>query len=199
MAGIVLIRHGETPWSREGRHTGRTDITLTTAGRAAAAALAPALAEHPFGYVACSPLSRARDTAALAGLSPDVYTDDLLEWDYGGFEGRTTSQIRSQCGHPSWVIWQARVPPGDSPGEQLQDVARRCRRVLAACAPYLTADEDVALVAHGHVLRILTATWLGLEPTAGRLFALATGTLSRLGFERDQPVIDVWNSQNLPT
>jgi broad specificity phosphatase PhoE len=194
MAGIVLIRHGQTQWSLSGQHTGRTDIPLTPQGRQAAAALAPRLAAHQFGYVACSPLQRARDTAALAGLHPDVFTDDLLEWDYGGYEGRTTAQIREDEQDPDWVIWKAHIAPGGTPGEQPEDVARRCRRLLSTCQPYLDADQDVALIAHGHVLRILTATWLGLPARDGRLFALATGTLSKLGVEHAQPVIDVWNA-----
>ncbi|MFN8183746.1 MAG: histidine phosphatase family protein [Candidatus Nanopelagicales bacterium] len=196
MAGIVLIRHGQTQWSVSGQHTGRTDIPLTPQGRQAAAALAPRLADHAFGLVACSPLQRARDTAALAGLHPQVYTEDLLEWDYGGYEGRTTAQIRADEEDPDWVIWNAHIPPGGTPGEQPADVAERCRRVLSACQPFLDADQDVALVAHGHVLRILTATWLGLAARDGRLFTLGTGTLSKLGFEHAQQVIDVWNAPN---
>jgi probable phosphoglycerate mutase len=198
MAGIVMLRHGETEWSRGGQHTGRTDVPLTEAGRAAAARLLPQLAGHRFGWIACSPLSRARQTAQLAGLEPDEYLDDLLEWDYGQFEGRTTTQIRHQLGEPDWVIWDARIGPGDTPGEQPEDVAARCARVLARCQPHLDAGEDVALVAHGHVLRILTATWLALPARAGRLFALETGTVSYLSFERAQHVIDLWNAPGLP-
>ena len=198
MAGIVLLRHGETAWSVSGQHTGRTDIPLTDHGRQAAAALAPHLAGHNFGYVACSPLQRARDTAALAGLDPDEYLDDLLEWDYGGYEGLTTAQIRAQRHDPHWVIWDGPVPPGVTPGEQPEDVAERCRRVLARCEPHLARGEDVALVAHGHVLRILTATWLGLQATAGRLFELSTGTVSMLGHEREQRTIELWNAPGLP-
>lgn len=197
MAGIVMLRHGETEWSRTGQHTGRSDVPLTEAGRAGAAALAPALSGHSFGWVACSPLRRARDTAELAGLRPSTYLDDLLEWDYGGFEGRTTADIRIAEQNPQWSIWDARVPPGATPGEQAEDVSIRCRRVLQMCQPYLDAGQDVALIAHGHVLRILTATWLDLPARAGRLFALHTGTVSRLGFEREQPVIDMWNAAGL--
>lgn len=192
-----MLRHGETEWSRSGQHTGRSDVPLTPAGRAAASALRPRLSGHKFAFVACSPLRRARDTAALAGLTPNVFTDDLLEWDYGAFEGLTTAQIRLREDDPSWVIWDAHIPPGTTPGEQSADVARRCRRVLQACSPYLEQGQDVALVAHGHVLRILTATWLDLDAQAGRLFALATGTVSYLGFERDQHVIDLWNAPGL--
>ena len=199
MAGIVLLRHGETEWSLSGQHTGRTDIPLTDHGRAAAAALAPHLAGHTFGYVACSPLQRARDTAHLVGLHPDEYLDDLLEWDYGGFEGLTTAQIRQQRHDPSWVIWNSDIPAGTTPGEQPDEVAVRCRRVLERCEPFLARDEDVALVAHGHVLRILTATWLGLAARDGRLFELATGTVSLLGHEREQRTIELWNAPGLPS
>jgi len=193
-----MLRHGQTAWSKSGQHTGRTDIGLTQEGRAAARALAPHLRGHQFGVVACSPLSRAQDTAALAGLSPQVITDDLLEWDYGAFEGRTTTQIREDLADPGWVIWDAQIPRGQTPGEQPEDVAKRCARVIELCRPYLDRDEDVALVAHGHVLRILTATWLGLPARDGRLFALETGTVSMLGFERTQPVICLWNAPGLP-
>lgn len=192
-----MLRHGQTQWSLTGRHTGRSDIPLTEAGATAAAALKPTLAGHRFAWVACSPLQRARDTAELAGLTPDVYLDDLLEWDYGQFEGRTTADIRREFDDPGWVIWDAHIGPGETPGEQPSDVAVRCQRVLDRCAPYLAAGQDVALVAHGHVLRILTATWLGLAADDGRLFALETGTVSNLGFERDQHVIDLWNAPRL--
>jgi probable phosphoglycerate mutase len=171
---------------------------LTDHGRQAAAALAPHLDGHTFGYVACSPLQRARDTAALAGLTPDEYLDDLLEWDYGGFEGLTTTQIREDRRDPSWVIWDSEIPAGQTPGEQPEDVAVRCRRVLDRCEPHLQRGEDVALVAHGHVLRILTATWLGLQARDGRLFELATGTVSLLGHERAQRTIELWNAPGLP-
>ncbi len=197
MAGILMLRHGQTEWSRSGQHTGRTDIALTDAGREAAARLKPHLAGHEFTWVACSPLQRARDTALLAGLTPEAYLDDLLEWDYGGFEGRTTAQIRADLEDPNWVIWEAHIPAGATPGEQPQDVAVRCHRVLELCEPYLAADQDVALVAHGHVLRILTATWLGLPARAGRLFMVETGTVSYLSFEREQRVITLWNAPGL--
>lgn len=192
-----MLRHGETPWSVSGQHTGRSDIGLTQAGRSAAAALAPQLAGHNFAWVACSPLQRARDTAHLAGLTPDDYLEDLLEWDYGALEGRTTADIRSELDDPQWVVWDAYIPPGQTPGEQPEQVGQRCQRVIDLCLPYLQGGEDVALVAHGHLLRMLTATWLRLEPRAGRLFKLETGTISALGFERSQRVIDLWNSPAL--
>jgi probable phosphoglycerate mutase len=193
-ARIWLVRHGETQWSRDGRHTGRTDIPLTEGGAAAAARLAPAVSRIDPGLVLCSPLTRARDTARLAGLSPDGVTDDLLEWDYGAWEGRTTPGIRTDLHDPQWLIWDHPVPPGDSPGEQLDDVARRVERVIGRCTPVLHEERDCVLVAHGHVLRILTARWLGLPPIDGRLFALDAGRLSALGFEHRTPVIALWNA-----
>lgn len=190
-AQIWLIRHGETQWSLDGRHTGRTDIPLTEAGAAAAARLAPAVARIDAGLVLCSPLTRARDTARLAGLTPDAVDDDLLEWDYGAWEGRTTAQIRTDIDDPSWLIWDHPIPGG----EQLEDVRARVTRVIARCQPVLDAGQDCVLVAHGHVLRILTATWLGLPPIDGRMFALSAGRLSALGFEHETHVISLWNAQ----
>ncbi len=190
---IVLIRHGETPWSKSGQHTGLTDIPLTDNGRERASALAPRLSSRAFGLVLTSPLSRAQETAHLAGLDPQD-DPDLLEWDYGALEGRTTADIRVDLQDPTWVVWDHPVPVGATPGEQPEDVAIRAHRVIRRCQPFLASGESVALVAHGHFLRILTATWLGLPATAGRLFALEAGALSGLGFERDQHVITYWNT-----
>ena len=190
---IVLIRHGETPWSKSGQHTGLTDIPLTDIGRERASALAPRLSSRSFGLVLTSPLSRAQETAHLAGLDPQD-DSDLLEWDYGAWEGRTTADIRVDLQDPTWVVWDHPVPAGATPGEQPEDVAIRAHRVIRRCQPFLASGESVALVAHGHFLRILTATWLGLPATAGRLFALEAGALSGLGFERDQHVITYWNT-----
>ena len=190
---IVLIRHGETPWSKSGQHTGLTDIPLTDNGRERASALAPRLSSRSFGLVLTSPLSRAQETAHLAGLDPQD-DPDLLEWDYGAWEGRTTADIRAELQDPTWVVWDHRVPAGSTPGEQPEEVAVRAQRVIRRCQPFLASGESVALVAHGHFLRILTATWLGLPATAGRLFALEAGALSGLGFERDQHVITSWNT-----
>lgn len=192
-----MLRHGETEWSKSGQHTGRTDVPLTEAGRRAAAALESHLAGHRFAWVGCSPLSRARETAQLAGLHPQDFLDDLLEWDYGQFEGRTTAEIRAERKDPDWVIWDAHIDAGETPGEQPEDVAKRCQRVIERCLAFVQNGDDVALVAHGHVLRILTATWLGLDPHAGRLFALETGTVSYLSFERTQRVIELWNATGL--
>lgn len=193
-ARIWLVRHGETQWSRDGRHTGRTDVPLTPAGEQAADALRGELAGVQPALVLCSPLARARETAQRAGLVPDAQVDDLLEWDYGAWEGRTTAQIRADLQDPSWLVWDHPVPPGDTPGEQLDDVGRRVDRVIARCAPVLAEGRDCALVAHGHVLRILTARWLGLPPVAGRLFALDPARVSALGFEHEQHVIRCWNA-----
>jgi probable phosphoglycerate mutase len=190
---IWLIRHGETEWSRTGRHTGRTDVPLTDEGRERAAALAPRVAGIDAGLVLSSPLHRARDTAAAAGLSPEI-DPDLVEWDYGAWEGRTTADIRAESGDPAWVVWDHPVPAGSTPGEQPDDVGRRADRVIARCVPVLADGRDCILVAHGHVLRILTARWLGLPAVDGRLFALDPARLSGLGFEHEQRVIRSWNA-----
>ncbi len=192
MGQLILLRHGETEWSKAGRHTGRTDIPLSPEGKAAAAALAPALARRHFRAVFTSPAQRARDTAELAGLADATVDPDLQEWDYGGYEGLTTAQIRAQ--RPGWYLWRDGVIPKDAehPGESVEHVGVRADRVLARVRPLL-ADGDVALVAHAHLLRVLTARWLELDPDCGRLFRLGTGTLSVLGTEHDSPVILSWN------
>ena len=192
MGELILLRHGETEWSRALRHTGRTDLPLTPAGEAAAAALASALASLPVRTAFTSPARRAVTTAALAGLADAKQDPDLREWDYGGYEGRTTAEIRAE--RPGWYLWRDGVIPGDPahPGETLTQVGARADAVLRRVRPLL-ADGDVALVAHGHLLRVLTARWLGLEPEAGRLFQLKTATLSTLGTEHGEPVITSWN------
>ncbi|MFM9134132.1 MAG: histidine phosphatase family protein [bacterium] len=191
---LILIRHGETAWSLSGQHTGRSDIPLTADGEARARALAPMMAGLRPAQVRCSPLSRARATCQAAGLTPTDIDDDLLEWDYGAYEGLTTADIRQMRGDPSWTIWAGTIPAGDhSPGEQPEDVAVRAGRVIERCAPDIRAGRDCILVAHGHLLRILTATWLGLPAVDGRLWALDAGAVSLLGFERDQRVISAWN------
>lgn len=182
---LWLVRHGETEWARLGRHTGRTDIPLTKLGRAQAEALATRLAGRPFALVLSSPLTRALETARLAGFSDRVETtDDLLEWDYGADEGRTTAEIRAD--RPGWTIWR----DGPKVGETIRHVGTRVDRVIA-----LTRRQpgDVLVFAHGHVLRILAARWLGAPPSKGQMFALSTATLSILGWEREQPVIERWN------
>jgi probable phosphoglycerate mutase len=192
MGELILLRHGETEWSASGQHTGRTDIPLTARGEAAAAALAPALAQRPIRAAFTSPASRAVRTAELAGLHDAKPDPDLQEWDYGGYEGRTTPQIQQD--RPGWYLWRDGVIPGDAahPGETVAQVGARADVVLARVRPLL-ADGDVALVAHGHILRVLTARWLELAPDGGRLFRLDTGTVSTLGAEHEEPVILSWN------
>ncbi len=192
MGELILLRHGETEWSLAGKHTGRTDIPLTPRGEAAAAALAPLLARRDIVAAFTSPAQRAARTAALAGLGDAKPDPDLWEWDYGGYEGMTTPQIQET--RPGWYLWRDGVIPGDAehPGETVAEVGNRVDRVLARVAPLL-ADGDVALVAHGHVLRVLTARYLRLEPSGGRMFRLDTGTVSTLGTEHAEPVITSWN------
>ena len=192
MGELILLRHGETEWSKAGRHTGRTDIPLTPHGEECAVMLAPLLARRHIVAVLTSPAQRAVRTAELAGLSNAQSTPNLGEWDYGGYEGLTTPQIRKT--RPGWYLWRDGVIRGDAehPGETIEQVAHRVGRVLARVVPML-ADGDVALVAHGHVLRVLTACYLRLAPTAGRLFRLDTGTISTLGTEHAEPVVTSWN------
>ena len=192
-----MLRHSETEWSRAGRHTGRTDIPLTPRGEAAAVALAPMLARRHIMAAFSSPAQRAARTAELVGLAEAKPDPDLWEWDYGGYEGLTTPQIQER--RPGWYLWRDGVIPGDAahPGETVQQVGARVDRVLTRVKPLL-ADGDVVLVAHGHVLRILTARFLQLEPTDGKLFRLDTGTVSTLGLEHDEPVILSWNVPPAP-
>jgi broad specificity phosphatase PhoE len=189
---LLLIRHGQTEWSQLGKHTGRTDIPLTDAGKAAGLALAPAIGRRHVVAAFTSPAIRARRTAELVGLGSAQIDPDLWEWDYGGYEGLTTDEIRKIV--PGWYLWRDGVVPGDAahPGEAIEQVAARADAVIDRVRP-LSAGGDVALIAHGHLLRVLTARWLGLEPTAGRYFRLDTGTLSTLGLEHDEPVITAWN------
>jgi probable phosphoglycerate mutase len=192
MGELILLRHGETEWSLAGKHTGRTDIPLTPHGEECAAVLAPELARRHIVAVFTSPAQRAVRTAELAGLSNAKSTPDLWEWDYGGYEGLTTPQIRET--RPGWYLWRDGVIPGDAahPGETIEQVAHRVGRMLARAVPMLS-DGDVALVAHGHVLRVLTACYLRLPPADGRLFRLDTGTVGALGAEHAEPVIASWN------
>ncbi|HEX2312363.1 MAG TPA: histidine phosphatase family protein [Thermomonospora sp.] len=192
MGEIIVLRHGETEWSRARRHTGRTDLPLTERGEEQARSLAPLVKSRPVVRAVSSPALRARRTAELAGLAVDEYDPDLWEWDYGGYEGITSAAIREE--RPGWYLWADGVIPGDAehPGETVERVGERCDAVLGRIRPWLE-EGDVAVVAHGHVLRILTARWLGLEPSAGRLFALDTGTVSTLGTEHGRPVIASWN------
>jgi probable phosphoglycerate mutase len=192
MGELILLRHGETEWSQADRHTGRTDIPLTPHGEASAKALEPLLSRRDIVAVFTSPARRAVTTAAFAGLSGAQPDPDLWEWDYGGYEGLTTQQIQET--RPGWYLWRDGVIPGNAahPGETIEQVAQRTGRVLARATPLL-ADGNVALVAHGHVLRVLTACYLRQPPAEGRLFRLDTGTVSTLGTEHAEPVITSWN------
>ena len=183
---VVLVRHGETEWSRDMKHTGRTDVPLTEAGRREAERLRSALAGRRFARVLTSPLQRAVETCRLAGLADAAETTDaLLEWDYGVYEGVTTTEIRAT--RPGWFLWRDGCPGG----ETAADVGARVDPIVEQLA---NLDGDIALFSHGHVLRVLTARWLTLDPESGALFALGTGTLSLLGFEREVRVIRRWNA-----
>jgi broad specificity phosphatase PhoE len=181
---VWLLRHAETEWSRDGRHTGRTDVPLTDDGRHVARALRQRVAAHDFALVLSSPLSRARETAELAGLEPQL-RDDLVEFDYGDYEGITTPQIRES--RPDWYLWRDGSPNGETP----DDVGRRVDRVIDEA---LGAGGDVALVAHGHVLRALAARWVEEPASFGGRLRLDTGTISVLGFEREVRAIRSWNA-----
>ncbi|GIH94465.1 histidine phosphatase family protein [Planobispora siamensis] len=191
MNEMILLRHGETEWSRDRRHTGRTDLPLTPRGEDEARALAPLVKDRALDLVLVSPALRARRTAELAGLTGYEVDPDMWEWDYGGYEGITTATIRQT--RAGWYLWRDGVIPGDAghPGESAAQVAERADRVIARAS---AARGDVALVAHGHFLRVLAARWLGQPPEEGRFFRLDTGTYSRLGFEHGQQVILTWNA-----
>jgi broad specificity phosphatase PhoE len=180
-----LVRHGETEWARIGRHTGRTDVPLTDVGKRQALAVRDKLAGHRFALVLASPRSRALETARLAGFGDVVQVDsDLAEWDYGEYEGLTSPQIREKVA--DWTIWKYGAPGGETPAQ----VAERCDRVIARVR---RAGGDALLFGHGHLLRALTARWLDLPASDGRHFALATATVSVLGWERETPVVERWN------
>ena len=183
---LVLVRHGETQWSRTGRHTGRTDVALTELGQRQADALGSMLRGRSFATVLVSPLQRATETLRRASVDAArvLVLEELVEWDYGDYEGLTTEEIRRSV--PDWTIWTAPVPGGESAA----DVGRRADLVIARA---LDESDDVAIFSHGHLLRVLTARWLGLDVPAGRHFALDTATVSILGYERDTPVILLWN------
>ena len=180
---VWLVRHGPTEWSKAGRHTGRTDVPLTADGEAAAAALRPVLQGRHFGLALSSPLQRAWNTALLAGCTPEP-DPDLQEWDYGEYEGRTTAAIRGE--RPGWSIFTDGVPGG----ETAPDVAARADRVIARV---LQAPGDSILFAHGHLLRVLGARWVGADPQAGRHLLLATAAVCILGWERETPALARWN------
>ncbi len=185
MGEIWLIRHGETAWSLSGQHTGRTDVPLTPNGVRQAEVLAHRIAGKRFALVLTSPLARARETCRLVGLAAAAEVDaDLAEWDYGDLEGRTSADIRAEM--PGWMIWTGAVPGGEAAAQ----VGARADRVLARVRGQ---EGDVALFAHGHLLRVLAARWLGLTAEGGRYFALDTASLSVLGREGEEPLIRSWN------
>ena len=191
---LVLLRHGATQWSASGKHTGRTDVPLSSLGEEQAAKVAGLIADRSFALVLASPLQRAQQTARLAGLSSFETDANLVEWDYGGYEGLTTAQIRAIL--PGWSLWRDGVTAradGD-PGETAADVGLRADRVLARVLPVL-GHGNVALVSHGHFLRVLAARWLSLSPTGGAFLALDTASVSVLGFEHGAHVIWRWNLQ----
>ena len=187
----MLLRHGETEWSRSGQHTGRTDVPLTARGEQLGAQTGKLIHGRAFSLVLTSPLQRARRTAELAGLAEAEVDDDLMEWDYGGYEGLTTSEIRARVGH-AWTLFGDGVIPGATPGESIEEVAARCRRVFDRALPFLSTG-DVALVGHGHCLRVLTAVFLGQELRFGSQILLDAGSVSILGWEREVRVIVSWN------
>lgn len=181
---VLLVRHGETEWSKSGRHTGKTDLPLSDEGRRAAETLRSRLSSYK-PLVLSSPLVRARETCRLAGFNGAEIDPNLAEWDYGIYEGRTTLDIRKEI--PDWSIWLSPITGGES----LDQVASRARAVIERVAA--SGHEEVALFAHGHILRVLAACWVGLPPAAGRLLALDTASISMLGYERKTRVIRQWN------
>jgi broad specificity phosphatase PhoE len=184
-SSIYLIRHGETEWAKNGRHTGRTDIPLTDAGREQAGFLLPIFDDVKFARIFSSPLQRALETAKLAGLGSRVELDnELLEWDYGDYEGLTTKQIREQA--PGWSIWTHPCPNG----EMIEQISQRAERVVATLR---SISGNVAIFSHGHFLRVLVSRWIGLSADHGSRFLLGTSTLSILGYENELPVIRTWN------
>jgi probable phosphoglycerate mutase len=187
VAEILLIRHGQTEWSAMRRHTSYTDLPLTPEGEQQAGALATALSGRRFTAVLCSPRQRARRTAELARLRVTALDDDLVEWDYGEYEGITTAQIRHD--RPDWDLWRDGCPGGERP----EEVGARLDRVLARACARLDGG-DVALVGHGHALRVAGARWIGLPPAAGGRLALDTATLCTLGYEHEHPVLRQWNA-----
>ena len=182
---VVLVRHGETEWTGTRQHTGKTDVPLTDEGRRQAELVGEALRGRRFGLVLTSPLRRASETCRIAGFGDVAQPrDDLAEWDYGEYDGRTTAEIRTE--RPAWSLWSDGTPGGESAA----DIGRRADRVVAELRE---ATTDAVVFGHGHQLRVLAARWLGLDPSDGRLFALSTGAISILGHERETPVIQRWN------
>jgi probable phosphoglycerate mutase len=189
---LVLLRHGETEWSKSGKHTSVTDLGLTEEGERRARAVRPVLASRTFGLVLSSPRRRALRTAELAGFPDPETTEDLAEFDYGAYEGLTTAEI--QRDRPDWDLWRDGAPPGETPGESPADVRARVARVIARALPVMETGQDVLAVAHGHVLRALGAAWIDLPPDGGARLVLSTAGLAELGFEHGNQVIDLWNA-----
>ena len=182
---VFAIRHGETTWSLNGQHTGTTDIPLTDSGRRLAARMRPVLATNTFGLVLCSPMQRARDTCELAGLGDSAIIDsDLVEWNYGEYEGLTPNQIQEAA--PGWLIFRDGCPGGEAP----EQVGARVDRVIARSR---AAAGNTALFAHGHLLRVFAARWIGLPAAGGQHFVLNTGTLCELGYYHEIPAVRIWN------
>jgi broad specificity phosphatase PhoE len=182
---VVLVRHGETEWSRALKHTGRTNVPLTEEGERQARRVGEALRGREFALVLASPLGRALETARLAGFEPEL-RDELMEWDYGDYEGLTTAAIREV--RPGWSLWRDGCPGGESAA----DVGERVDPVVAELG---ALEGDALVFAHGHLLRVLAARWVGLGPESGALLTLATAALCGLGWEREQRVITLWNEQ----
>lgn len=185
MNRVVLVRHGQTAWTAEGRHTGRTDLPLTEDGERQGKALGEMLFGYQFGLVLTSPLARAQRTSELAGFGSDAEVEpDLMEWDYGDYEGRTTADVRNES--PGWSVWTHPIPGGES----LSELAARADRVIGTIRE---SEGDVLLFGHGHALRVLAVRWLSLEPKTASGFVLETAALGILGWERDHPAILRWN------
>jgi broad specificity phosphatase PhoE len=182
---VFAIRHGETAWSLSGQHTGTTDLPLTDSGRRLAERMRPVLATKTFELVLCSPMHRARETCELAGFGNKVVMDpDLLEWNYGEYEGLTPKQIQEIA--PGWLIFRDGCPGGETPAH----VGARVDRVIARSR---AVPGDTVLFAHGHVLRVFVARWIGLSPGGGQHFLLNTGTLCVLSYYHEMPAVRIWN------
>lgn len=190
---LLLVRHGQTAYSAAGRRTGLVDEPLDAEGERQARALAPELGAHEFDQVWCSPLQRAQQTAALGGLSSPRLEPQLVEWDYGGYDGLTDAQISDRLGRP-WSLWDDGVVPGDTPGESLQQVRARCDDVLARLLPLVQGGGRAAVVAHGHQLRVLATAWLRVAPGQAALLALGPASLSVLGHEEGRRALTLWNA-----
>lgn len=188
---LLLLRHGDTEWSRSGQHTGVTDLPLLPEGEEVARSMVPLLRRFRVVHVRTSPLQRARRTAELAGLRVDAVDQELREWDYGAYEGRTTAEVREELGRP-WSVFTDPIEAGDSPGETVEEVAARASRVLASVRPHLQRG-DVVLSGHGHALRVLTAVFLEQAPRFAAHLTFHAGALGVLGHHREDPVVEGWN------